>query len=100
MAPISPTGRGSRLTIHVVPRASRSEVVGLHGDAIKIRIAAPPVDGSANEEVVRFLAATLGVPTREVRIASGAGGRRKIVEIVGVSPAAVAQILGVGVAAR
>ena len=50
----------ARLIVHVQPRAKRSEVVGRHGDAIKVRLAAPPVDGAANEELVRFLAEALG----------------------------------------
>ncbi|MGE0438902.1 MAG: DUF167 domain-containing protein [Gemmatimonadales bacterium] len=94
MTPIRPHASGCLLTLHVQPRASRTEVAGLHGDALKLRIAAPPVDGAANDEVVRFLAERLGVPRRDVRIAAGETGRRKAVEISGVDPAAAATALG------
>jgi uncharacterized protein (TIGR00251 family) len=70
-----------RINIHVVPRAKRTEVAGEHGDAIRIRVAAAPVGGAANEELVRFLAERLGVAHASVRIRSGAGARRKVVEV-------------------
>lgn len=75
----------ARLTLHVQPRARRTEVAGLHGDAIRVRLAAPPVDGAANDELVRFLAERLGVARRAVRIVAGAAARRKVVEIDGVA---------------
>lgn len=71
--------------VHVQPNASRSECAGLHGDALKIRIAAPPVDGAANEELIRFVAARCGVPRAHVVIRSGAEGRRKRLLIRGVT---------------
>ena len=74
----------SLLTVWVVPGAPRSEVVGYHGDTIKIRIAAPPVGGAANEELARFLAAQLGVPRAAVKLVSGLGGRRKRIEVAGM----------------
>ena len=73
------------LVVHVVPRARRTEVSGRHGDVIKIRLAAPPVDGAANAELVRFLAERLGVPHAAVAIVRGAAARRKTVEIAGVA---------------
>jgi uncharacterized protein (TIGR00251 family) len=76
-----------RLTVHVQPRASRSEVVGPHGDALKIRLASPPVDNAANEELVAFVAARLGIPRRQVRVVSGFTSRRKVLEIDGVDAA-------------
>ena len=75
----------ARLTLHVQPRARRTEVAGLHGAALKIRLAAAPVDGAANDELVRFLAEQLGVPRRAVRLVAGAGARRKVVEVDGVA---------------
>jgi uncharacterized protein (TIGR00251 family) len=75
----------AQLTIHVQPRARRTEVAGLHGDAIRVRLAAPPVDGAANDELVRYLASRLGVARRAVRIVGGATARRKVVEIDGVA---------------
>ena len=82
------------LAVHVQPRAKRTEVVGWHGDAIKIRIAAPPVDGAANEELRRFLSEQLDVPSSAVAIGAGATGRRKRVEIEGCAPARALQALG------
>ena len=73
------------ITVHVVPRASRTEVVGRHGDAIRIRLAAPPVDGAANDELVRFFVERLGVGRAAVTLKTGERGRRKTVAIDGVS---------------
>jgi len=73
--------------VHVVPRARTTDVAGRHGDTLKIRIAAPPVDGAANEELVRFLAKRLAVPRSAVTIAAGLTGRRKTVKISGVETA-------------
>lgn len=81
------------VVVHVQPRATRTEVAGRHGDAVKIRLAAPPVDGAANEELVRFVAETLRVPRRSVHIAHGLTGRRKTVVVDGLSPDAVARAL-------
>jgi uncharacterized protein (TIGR00251 family) len=78
-----------RLTVHVQPRASRSEIVGLHGAALKVRLQAPPVDGAANAALVALLADRLGVPRRAVRIVAGATSRSKTVEIEGTTEAAV-----------
>lgn len=73
------------LTLHILvqPRASRSEIVGPHGDALKVRLAAPPVDGAANEELVRLLAKEYGVPRSAVEIVSGLSARRKTVRVRG-----------------
>ena len=75
----------SRITVHVQPKASRSEIAGLHGDALKVRLAAPPVDGAANEELTRVIARWAGVPRSAVTLVSGHTSRRKILEIQGVS---------------
>lgn len=83
-----------RLRVHVQPRAKRSEVAGRHGDAVKVRLAAPPVDGAANEELVRFLAEALGVPRRAVRIVAGLAGRDKVVELDGLAPGEAERRLG------
>ena len=74
-----------KIKIYVQPRASRSEVVGLHGDAIKIRLAAPPVDGAANQELVRFLAKTLGIAASNITITQGQTSRTKTVEVADLS---------------
>jgi uncharacterized protein (TIGR00251 family) len=82
------------LLIHVQTRAKHTDIVGMHGDAVRIRVAAPPVDGAANEELVRFLAESLRLPRSQIRLDSGAAGRRKRVAIVGLDHTAVLQALG------
>ncbi len=82
-----------RVTVYVQPRASRSEVAGVHGDAVKIRLAAPPVEGAANKELVTFLAKKLGVPKSAIRIVSGERGRRKILEVSGVTVRSVREAM-------
>ena len=86
-------GLTATLLVHVVPRARATMVVGRHGDALKIRLAAPPVDGAANDELVRFLAEQLGVPRTAVTIAAGHTGRRKTVKITGIETAAALRAL-------
>lgn len=78
-----------RLHVYVQPRGSRTEAVGRHGDLLKVRVAAPPVDGAANETLVRWLARELGVAAGAVRLAAGASSRTKVVEIAGVDAAKV-----------
>jgi len=75
----------ARITVKVHPRAKRSAVTGRVGDAWKVALAAPPVDGKANDECVRFLAETAGVSRSRVRIVSGASARLKVVEIEGMA---------------
>jgi len=84
-----PAAGAVRVTVHVQPGASATAVAGPHGDAVKIRVAAPPIDNAANLALVEFLAERLGVPKHRVRVVRGATGRRKIVEIAGVSAEAV-----------
>lgn len=93
---IRPTPTGVCLELHVQPGASRTEVAGLHGDRLKLRIAAPPVEGKANDAVIEWIAGRCGVPRARVRIMRGAGSRRKSVEIEGVTVEAVRGALGVG----
>jgi uncharacterized protein (TIGR00251 family) len=90
-----PSATAVRIAIHVQARAPRSAVVGPHGGATRIRLAAPPVDNAANEELVRFLAERLGLPRRQVRIVGGLTGRRKLVEIEGLAAAAIAAALAI-----
>jgi len=92
--PIHPTPQGVRIELHVQPRASRTEIAGMHGDALKLRIASPPIDGAANDEIIRFLAARLALPRRAVIITGGASGRRKVVAVEGVTVAAARLALG------
>ena len=74
----------ARITVKVHPRARRTALAGRLGDAWKLSLAAPPVDGKANEECVRFLADFAGVPRARVRIVTGLTSRIKVVEIEGV----------------
>ncbi|HWB87231.1 MAG TPA: DUF167 domain-containing protein [Bryobacteraceae bacterium] len=74
----------AQITVRVHPRAKRSGITGRLGEAYKLDLAAPPTDGKANEECVRFLAELAGVPKARVRIVSGRTGRMKLVEIDGV----------------
>jgi hypothetical protein len=69
------------LSIHAQPGAARTEVAGVHGDALKIRLAAPAVEGRANEALVAFLAASFGVARRNVALIRGQTGRSKLVRI-------------------
>lgn len=78
------------------PRASKNEVTGLHDGCLKVRLTAPPVDGAANEALVRFIAATLDLPLRQVTVVAGHTGRRKTLEIEGASDAQLAALSGPG----
>jgi uncharacterized protein len=76
----------TRVRLRVAPGATRAGVVGRHGDAWKVRVAAPAEGGRANEAVVRLLADTLAVPPTSVTLVSGHSARDKIVELAGVEP--------------
>jgi len=82
---ISQSAEGVIINVHAVPRAARDAVQGLHGDALKIRLHAPPVDGKANEALVDFLSETLNIPKRDIKLKSGLNQRRKIIAINGLS---------------
>lgn len=77
-------GESVRFTVRVQPRASRTEIAGLHGAALRVRVQAPPVDGAANEAVVDLLARQLRIPRANIRVVAGVAGRSKIVEATGV----------------
>ena len=83
----------ARFAVHVQPRATRTEVAGEHGAAVKIRLAAPPADGVANEALRRFLAERLCVPRAAVRVVAGAASRDKLVEVDGLSAAEARRVL-------
>ena len=76
---------GATLSLHVQPGAKKSECAGLHGEALKIRLAAPPVDGKANEALLRFLAERLAIPRQQISLKSGQTSRQKVVEIESVT---------------
>lgn len=81
--------RDGRLTLslHIQPGAKRTEIAGLHGDALKIRVAAPPVEGAANAALLDFLKNAFDVRGAQITLKQGASGRRKVVEIEGSSVA-------------
>ncbi len=83
-----------RLEIKAVPNAPKSEVVGWLGEALKVKVHAPPVEGKANEALCSFLAETLGLHKRAVQFDRGASSRKKIVMIEGLALAEVVQRLG------
>ncbi len=93
---VRPREGGVRVSVHVQPRAARTELAGVHGTALKIRLAAPPVDGAANDALAAFLAERFGVPRRAVRIVAGHASRAKIVELDGVPADAVRRAAGEG----
>jgi uncharacterized protein (TIGR00251 family) len=92
---IAHTEKDGSLTfkVQVVPRASRSEVVGEHNGALRVRLAAPPVDGAANEELVRLLARLLEVPRSAIEIKSGHSSKNKQVRVKGVGFSALQDTL-------
>ncbi len=77
------------LTLHIQPGAKKTEFAGLHGDALKIRLAAPPVDGKANEALLKFIADKLGMAKTGVTLKSGSTSRRKVLEVKGVDRIAI-----------
>jgi len=83
----------ARLTVKVHPRARRTALAGRLGDAWKLALAAPPVDGKANEECLRFFAELAGVPKSRVRIVSGSTSRMKVVEVEGVTQEELEKLL-------
>ena len=76
-------GETITLTLHVQPGAKSSEIAGLHGDALKIRLAAPPVEGRANEALQKFIAELFAVTMRQVELKQGAQSRHKVVAVSG-----------------
>jgi hypothetical protein len=87
------TDGGVIFSVRVVSRASRSSIEGLYEDALRVRIAAPPIEGTANEELSRFLARALGVSLSKVEIVSGHATRMKIVRIANVTCTDVARLV-------
>jgi uncharacterized protein (TIGR00251 family) len=81
-----------RFQVRVQPRASRTEITGVHGDALKVRLTSPPVDGAANEMLLAFLADALGVPARNVAVTSGVSSRTKTIEVRGTTVPAIQRL--------
>ena len=85
-----------RLQVYVQPRASRTELAGMHDGVIKIRVAATPIENAANLALIDFVAQHLGIAKRYVRVVSGHASRSKVLDIDGVSAAVIAARLGKG----
>jgi uncharacterized protein (TIGR00251 family) len=83
-----------KLEVNVTPRASRNEIVGMQGGVLGIRVTAAPVDDAANRAVVKLIAKRAGVPPSRVRIARGARGRRKRIEIEAAGPEELKLVTG------
>ncbi len=88
------TKAGVTFAVKVIPRASRNEVVGVEGDALKVRLTAPPVEGAANAALVDFLARLLGIPKSQVSLVHGEASRRKVVAVQGCSAAKIGALVG------
>jgi uncharacterized protein (TIGR00251 family) len=82
---VTPQQDGVTFAVRVVPRARRNQISGVHGEALKVRLAAPPVEGAANAALCGFLAVQLGVRPRAIEIISGHTSRQKVVRVRGVS---------------
>ena len=89
MVPLRETPAGVTFAVRVVPRAGRTAIAGLRGDALLIRLAAAPVDGAANEALIACLASVVDRPKRDVSIVSGQASRDKRIAIAGVTAAEV-----------
>jgi len=76
---------GVTFPVKVVPRASRNEIAGIQGEAIRVRLTAPPVEGAANRALVKLLAGVLKVPEHDIEIVAGHAGRQKVVRVAGLS---------------
>jgi uncharacterized protein (TIGR00251 family) len=85
MIPISETDTGVTFAIKVHPRAKRAGITGELGDALKVSLTAPPLEGRANDACIEFFAKILKVPRSSITIASGAGGRNKVIRVTGVT---------------
>jgi len=92
--PLAPGAAGPTFAIRVVPRAGRTAVAGVRGDALLVRLAAAPVDGAANDALIAFIAELFNRPKRDVTIVSGHTSRQKRVAITGLTEAQVSARLG------
>ena len=88
------SGDGCTFRVRVVPRSARNEVTALHGEALRIRLVAPPVDGKANQALRTFLAEQLEVSASSVEVVTGHVSRHKRVRVAGVPASAVRELIG------
>ena len=93
MIQYSEKDRALTFAVRIVPRASRSELAGEYNGALRIRIAAPPVEGAANRELIRLLAKMFKLPQNSIDIISGAGSKNKVVHITGADSARLEQLI-------
>jgi len=96
MIVVRDTPSGATFAVKVHPRARKDAITGEAGDALKVALTAPPVDGKANEACVRFFAELLNVPRSSVTIAAGETSRNKVIRIAGLSAEEVKRRLGTG----
>ena len=89
------TARGAQFALRVQPRASRTAIAGVMGDAVKLAITAPPVDGKANQAVIEFLSDLFRVPKSSIVIVSGETGRNKLIAVRSLTAEQVLKALGV-----
>jgi uncharacterized protein (TIGR00251 family) len=97
MIQISESDGWVEFTVRVIPRASRSEVVGEFDGALKVKVSAPPVDGAANAEIQKLIAKRLGVSRSAVQIVSGESSKTKRLRVSGVTAAQVLEALGIAI---
>jgi len=90
------SGGAVTFRVRVAPRAARTEAAGEHDGALRVRVAAPPAEGAANEELVRFLARALGLPASAVEVAAGRASKSKLVRARGATPEQVRRLAGGG----
>ena len=90
---IEPIADGVVLTVHVQPKAAKTEFVGVHGDALKFRVAAPPVAGEANAALCAYLAKLFGIAKSLVSVSAGHTTRNKRIKLVGINRSRVCEIL-------
>jgi uncharacterized protein (TIGR00251 family) len=90
---ITKAEEGAAFAVHVVPKSSKNEVIGKHGDALKINLTSQSVGGNANDILIAFIADELGVKQENVEVAAGLTSKEKMIIVVGVSPQAVEDLL-------
>ena len=95
MIPLREGPDGISFAVRIQPRARRNAIIGELGDALKIALTAPPVDGRANEACVEFLADLLGLPRSSITVASGRSNRNKVIRVTGLSAAELKNRIGV-----
>jgi uncharacterized protein (TIGR00251 family) len=93
MIPVKDTAAGATFAVKVHPRARKNAITGAVGDALKLALTAPPVEGKANEACTKYLAEVLGVPRSSITIVAGESSRTKVIRVAGLSGAAIEQRL-------